>query len=190
MNTDLIKYLPKPNSSYKIISVGNLVKSKGFDLLIEVVTKLNSEGHDVELAVIGEGIEKDNLENLIINNSMKKRIRLLGRVNHYIVMNLYTHYNAFVLPSWSETFGIVYLEAMLSRIPVIGVEGEGIDGVIVDGENGFLVERNSVIDLEKTILKMMYSDNIEKITENGFNKVNQDHLLENVIEQIEKVYEK
>ena len=190
MNTDLIKYLPKPNSSYKIISVGNLVKSKGFDLLIEVVTKLNSEGHDVELAVIGEGIEKENLENLIINNSMKKRIRLLGRVNHYIVMNLYTHYNAFVLPSWSETFGIVYLEAMLSRIPVIGVEGEGIDGVIVDGENGFLVERNSVIDLEKTILKMMYSDNIEKITENGFNKVNQDHLLENVIEQIEKVYEK
>ncbi len=190
MKVDLMQYLPKSNNAYKIISVGNLVNSKGFNLIIEAVTKLNNEGHDVELNIIGEGIERNNLENLIINNGMKKRIRLLGRVHHDIVMNLYTHYNAFVLPSWSETFGIVYLEAMLNKIPVIGVKGEGIDGIIIDGENGFLVERNSVIDLEKTILKMMCSDNIKQITKNGFNNVNQEHLLENVIEQIEKVYEK
>ena len=59
--------------------------------------------------------------------------------------------NIFSLPSWQEGFGIVYIEAMNNGVPVIGVKGQGIEDVIIDKENGFLVEPHSVQDLVKTI---------------------------------------
>jgi len=186
---DLKKFLPQSNKAYQIISVGNLVHTKGFDLLIQAVANLNRTGYNIELSIIGDGIEKDNLQNLIIENKINNKVRLLGKVDHDIVMNLYPFYDAFVLPSWSETFGIVYLEAMLSKIPVIGVRGEGIDGIIIDGSNGFLIERNSVNELEEKIIIVIESNSIDQIVETGYENIISNHLLKNTIKQIEKVYE-
>lgn len=187
---DLKEFLPKSNKAFQIISVGNLVQTKGFDLLINAVSILNEKEYYVNLSIIGKGTEKDNLLDLINNNKMKDKIRLLGEVDHNIVMNLYSFYDAFVLPSWSETFGIVYLEAMLNKIPVIGVRGEGIDGIVKDGINGFLVKRNSLDNLVEKIKILMKSDNINQILEIAYKKVINFHLLKNVIKQIEEIYEK
>lgn len=182
--------LPQNKISYQIISVGNLVKTKGFDLLIQVIAKLNKSNFDINLSIIGDGIEKRNLQKLILENKSENKIRLLGRVEHDIVMNLYPYYDAFVLPSWSETFGIVYLEAMLAKIPVIGVKGEGIDGVIIDGENGFLVERNSSIALENKIINLIESKNIDEIIRTAYKDVIANYLLKNVVKKIEGIYGK
>lgn len=187
---NFINLLPQVKISYQIISVGNLVKTKGFDLLIQAVSNLNGTGMYVDLSIIGDGAEKNNLQHLIIKNKMENKIRLLGKVNHDIVMNLYSYYDAFVLPSWSETFGIVYLEAMLAKIPVIGVFGEGIDGIIIDGTNGFLVERKNVDNLTAKIKKMIESENLNKITQTAYKNVKENYLLKNVIEEVEKLYEK
>ncbi len=186
---DLNEFLPVKSDSYQIISVGNLVHTKGFDLLIQAVADLNRSGYNIELSIIGDGIERDNLQNIIIDNKINNKVRLLGKVDHDVVMNLYSFYDAFVLPSWSETFGIVYLEAMLNKIPVVGVKGEGIDGIIIDGCNGFLVERNNANELVEKIKTVIESHNIDQILESGYNEVIKYHLLKDVIKQIEKVYE-
>ena len=186
---DFKEFLPQFDKAFQIISVGNLVHTKGFDLLIKAVTNLNNTGYNIELSIIGGGIEKDNLLNLINKNKMEDKIHLLGLIDHNIVMNLYSSYDAFVLPSWSETFGIVYLEAMLNKLPVIGVKGEGIDGIIIDGINGFLVERKNVNELEEKIKIVIKSHNIDQITDSGYNEVIKNHLINNVIKKIEKAYE-
>ena len=182
-------FLPHSKNAYQIITVGNLVYTKGFDLLIKAVTNLNKTGYNIELSIVGGGIEKDNLLNLINSNKMEDKIHILGVIDHNIVMNLYSSYDAFVLPSWSETFGIVYLEAMLNKLPVIGVKGEGIDGIIIDGINGFLVERKNVNELEEKIKIVIKSHNIDQITDSGYNEVIKNHLINNVIKKIEKAYE-
>ncbi len=183
------QFFPHQNKAFQIISVGNLVHTKGFDLLIQAVANLNRTGYNVELSIIGDGIEKDYLNDLIIENKIEDSIRLLGKVEHDIVMNLYPYYDAFVLPSWSETFGIVYLEAMLNKLPVIGVKGEGIDGIIRDCKNGYLVERNNVIKLVEKIILLMTAEDSEKIIKNGFQDVIENHLLSKVIKKIENIYE-
>ena len=57
----------------------------------------------------------------------------------------------FVMPSYPEGLGIVYLEAMGEGCITIGTKGEGIDGIIRDGENGFLVERDDALAIAEII---------------------------------------
>ena len=76
----------------------------------------------------------------------------------------------FVLPSYNESFGIVYLEAMNCKLPIIGTMNEGISDIIVDGENGLLINQGDVDELEKKIELLANDDKKrKKIGENGYN---------------------
>jgi glycosyltransferase involved in cell wall biosynthesis len=185
-----IRLLEKNNHTFKIISVGNLIKSKGFDLLIEAVAELRLDGKDIDLTIIGVGAEKHNLQKLINKYELNEHIRLLGMLNHDVVMNLYKYFDAFVLPSWSETFGLVYLEAMLAQIPVIGVKGEGIDGVIIDGVNGFLVKPKNIFSLKNKILELQDEKYRAEIAYNGYKTVINNYTLEKIMKKIKGIYER
>ncbi len=187
---EIEQFLPRNKDSLNLISIGNLIKSKGFDLLIEAVNNLRLAGNDIDLTIIGDGAEKQNLKDLINNYKLNEHIRLLGKIKHDVVMNLYNYYDAFVLPSWSETFGIVYLEAMLAKKPVIGVKGEGIDGVIIDGENGLLANPKDVKSLQEKILKLKDEKYRKKIAEKGYETVINNYTLEIISKKIIKIYER
>ena len=170
--------------------MGNLIKSKGFDLLIEAVSELRLDGKDIDLTIIGVGAEKHNLQKLINKYELNEHIRLLGMLNHDVVMNLYKYFDAFVLPSWSETFGLVYLEAMLAQIPVIGVKGEGIDGVIIDSVNGFLVKPKNIFSLKNKILELQDEKYRAEIAYNGYKTVINNYTLEKIMKKIKGIYER
>jgi len=187
---NLQEYLPSDKKSFKIISVGNLINTKGFDLLIQTVSDLNQASYDIDLTIVGAGPEKEELIKLITTNDMCEKIHLLGRVEHDIVMNLYKHFDAFVLPSWSETFGIVYLEAMLAKLPVIGIKGEGIDGVIVDGENGLLAKPKALNSLKQKIMRLHDIDYRNQISSQGYETVTENYTLDMMIKRIEVIYER
>lgn len=73
-----------------------------------------------------------------------------------------------LLPSVAEGFGIVYIEAMKAGTIPIATKGEGIDGFIRNGENGFLIEPN--IDEIEQLIAEIYSEkyNLEEIRENAY----------------------
>lgn len=173
--------------NFNIISVGNLISSKGFDLLIKAAAKIDN----CHLYIVGEGGERDNLEALTMELDVKDRVEFLGRIEHDTLMNLYPFFDCFVLPSWSETFGIVYLEAMYSKLPVIGVKGEGIDGVITDGENGLLMEPKNLNDLIAKIILIKNSNRLaDKIAQSGFETVKKHYSFKRIIPRIENIYER
>jgi glycosyltransferase involved in cell wall biosynthesis len=124
-------------AEFKIISAGNLKPTKGFDLLIEAVAGIVRDGIPIRLAIFGDGDQRASLDRLIMDRGMKNAICCFGGVENSILRNLYPLFDAFILPSYSETFGIVYLEAMAAGIVTVGVRGQGIDGVIKHGDNGF-----------------------------------------------------
>ena len=98
--------------------------------------------------------------------------------------------DVFVLPSVGETFGMVYLEAMAAGCITVGTKADGIDGIIKDGENGFLVYP-TVEDIRQTLLsiKNLNSDELKSLRCNTFNTINRytsEACAEDYLDQIFK----
>lgn len=127
------------NEIFTVLGVGNLIEIKGFEYLIRAFAEFKKE-HDAKLKIIGEGIEKDNLQNLVNVLGVEKDVEFMGRLPYCNVAKEMASSDVFVLPSFYEALGCVYLEAMSCMIPVVGVKGMGIDEIIEDKKNGYLVE--------------------------------------------------
>lgn len=150
-----------------LLSVASLIKTKGIDINLKAVSKLIKKYPDIKYYVIGGGEEEANLKNLAEELHIKDSVVFLGRLPHKEVMKYMGKSSIFVLPSWQEGFGIVYIEAMAHGKPVVAVRGEGIEDVIVHGENGFLVEPQDVDDVVKVLDFIL--ENAEKAAEIGVN---------------------
>lgn len=154
-------------NSRVLLSVASLIKTKGIDINLKAVSKLIKKYPDIKYYVIGGGEEEANLKNLAEELHIKDSVVFLGRLPHKEVMKYMGKSSIFVLPSWQEGFGIVYIEAMAHGKPVVAVRGEGIEDVIVHGENGFLVEPRDVDDVVKVLDFIL--ENAEKAAEIGVN---------------------
>lgn len=134
-----------------VISVSNLIASKGIDLNIKAIAKLADSYPSLSYLVVGEGPEKQKLEKLVAKLNLGERIVFTGQLPHGEALKKVAGADVFSLPSWKEGFGVVYLEAMACGKPVIACRGEGIEDVIEDGVNGILVEPKDIDDLAKKI---------------------------------------
>ncbi|WP_368503156.1 glycosyltransferase [Alkalihalophilus sp. As8PL] len=132
--------------SLKIVVACNLIKSKRVGTIIHAVHRLGLK-YQVTLKVIGDGPERSNLENYVKENRLEKTVEFLGSLSRKEVLTFMYNSDIFVMVSAPETFGLVYIEAMSKGCIVIGSKGEGIDGFIRHGKNGFLCEVDNVEEL-------------------------------------------
>jgi glycosyltransferase involved in cell wall biosynthesis len=93
-----------------------------------------------EFTIIGEGMEMDNLKKLVSSLNLNHNISFTGKLDRDKVQEKLKEVDCFIMVSESEAFGLVYLEAMSKGCITIGAKGQGIDGIIVHGINGFLCE--------------------------------------------------
>jgi glycosyltransferase involved in cell wall biosynthesis len=140
VDCELFNYNKKkfPNKPYKLISVGSLVHNKVFDILIKAIAAVKN---DVQLLIIGEGVERKKLEKMIIELKLSDRIKLIGRCDRLSVAKYMGDSDIFVLASKFETFGIVFIEALASGIPVVATACGGPESFI-DETNGRIVPIN------------------------------------------------
>lgn len=124
------------------IQVGNLIPLKHVDTTIRAFAAYQKINPDVRLTIVGQGGERQNLENLCSELAVSHAVRFTGVLPNRQVLEEMSKTQFFVMPSHPEGFGIVYLEAMANGCITIGTEGEGISDLIISGENGFLVPPN------------------------------------------------
>lgn len=129
------KFAEKPKT-WRFIYAGRLVKYKAIDKTLRALARL--EGVDYTFDVIGEGGEKERLIALAGELGIAGKVTFHGRIPREEVLRYMREAHVFVMVSKGEIFGLVYLEAMASSCVTVGSVGEGIDGVIEDGENGLL----------------------------------------------------
>lgn len=133
-----------------ILYVGSLIPSKGAKTLIEAVFRLKHTRDDIKIFIIGEGSQKPELETLISEYNLETTISLLGFKPQEELVNYYNAADLFVLPSVSESFGLVYFEAMLCGCPVIG-SSEVLLEVLPSKEYGYYVPPGDPVSLSMTI---------------------------------------
>ena len=140
-----------PKVPEHIVQVCNLVPSKHVQLTIQAVARLRERHPGISLTVIGDGSERSALERLSAELGLLDAVHFLGRLSNADAMAEMAKASFFIMPSFPEGLGIVYLEAMASGCVTIGTAGEGIDGLIVSGENGFLVPQGDVDGIVRVV---------------------------------------
>lgn len=133
-----------------IMTASKMIPLKNIDVLIKAFSKISYEDK-LNLLIIGDGPERASLERLARLSQRSKDIKLLGKLERNEVIENMEEADVFVMVSAPETFGLVYLEAMAKGCIVIGSKGEGIDGVIEHGVNGYLCEPGNVSDLVRVL---------------------------------------
>ena len=131
----------------RYIYVGSLIKRKNLYVVIKAFLKVSSE-HDI-LMVVGGGPEEKSLRELAKNLNAGSKVEFTGRIPREQVLNKMGEAQIFTLISDGETFGMVYIEAMLQGCVTIASKGGGFDGLIQDGVNGFICEPGNQEYLEK-----------------------------------------
>ncbi len=140
-----------------ILSVGNLIPTKGHELLIRSVASLAPEFPSLSLEIIGSGPEQRRLEKLSEQLGCAERVRFLGRKSRAETAAAMQRCTLFALPSRYEGLGCVYLEAMSTAKPVVGCRGQGIAEIIQQGSNGFLIGPDNEKELT-LVLSMLLRD--------------------------------
>ena len=107
--------------------------------------------NDVYLYIIGEGHLHPNLQKMINTFGLNEQIKLLGMMNRNEIGQIMQKSDAFVLASRVETFGVVYIEAMLAGLPVIATACGGPEE-FVDEDNGILIPVDNVELLAKAMI--------------------------------------
>lgn len=150
-----------------IITIGSFTSDKNIDIVIEAFKKVLNTIPDLYLIIIGSGELENYLKELCLE--INDKVLFTGQVSNNIVYEYLNNSNIFVLPSSPEGFGIVYVEAMYNKCITIGTKGEGIDGFIKNGENGFLVNID-VNEIANLIIDIMNNDkyDLEKIKNNAY----------------------
>lgn len=163
---------------FTFISVGNLIKLKRFDLLIAAFAEAFKEDNSVKLKIVGAGPEKDDLQSLVSQCNMSDRIMFLNEVGRDSLMHIYPESDAFVLASQSETFGVVYIEAMATGLPVIATDCGGPSD-FVNERNGYLIPINDKKALVEALKKMRdnaFNFNALEISETSVRKFSPENI--------------
>ena len=138
-----------------VLSVGNLIPTKGHALLLHAFAQAAVSLPDCRLEIVGDGPERNRLEILANKLGIAGRVSFMGRLHREAVADAVRRCAVFALPSWYEGLGCVYLEAMSSAKPAIGCAGQGIDEIIENGKNGILVSPGSLEELSSALRALL-----------------------------------
>lgn len=162
--TDLELFLREKDIRYDkfILSVGQLEKVKGIDVLIKAFGKVEHEFPGFKLIIIGDGKEKENLENLSSNLKIQDKIEFKGKLSLKETKDVIKNCYCLVLSSLSEGLPRVLMEAMALKKPVIASNVGGIPELIKDSENGFLFEKGHSKELAQKLKTLLENKDLAK----------------------------
>lgn len=171
-----------------IVFVGRLHPIKGLGYLVRAMKLVKERNKDAVLVMVGGGEEKGRLEKLAADLGLLEDIRFVDSVASEEVPRFLMASDVFVLPSMSEGFPNVILEAMACGLPIVATRVGGLPEIIEDGKNGLLVEPGNPEQIAGSILQLLGDDRVrEKISENNREKV-KNYDWERVIDKLEEIY--
>ena len=169
-----------------ILFVGRLSYYKGVSYLIRAIKDLK-----INLVIIGEGQEKNKLKQLAQKLGISHKVFFLPFQQEDDLINFYYACKFLVLPSVyrSEAFGIVLIEAMACKKPVISTElGTGTSWVNLNQKTGFVVKPKDVKALKEAIQLLLDQKFNEEMGREAFRRVQKEFTLEKMIEDTKKIY--
>jgi glycosyltransferase involved in cell wall biosynthesis len=183
---EAIQKLKLPLQKYILLNVAALEKQKGHFFLIQAMKILVENNNNIICFIIGDGGLKNNIQKHINKLNLQNNIKLLGALPHKEIATWMNACDIFVLPSISESFGIVQIEAMACGKPIIATINGGSEEIITSDKVGYLCKNKDQNDLAEKI-KLALSIDWNK---NEIIQFSEQYKLANICVEIKNLYTK
>ncbi|WP_161485362.1 glycosyltransferase family 4 protein [Abyssicoccus albus] len=188
VDSHIFFHKPDIEKKYDLITVSNLIKSKNHELVLRAIYQIKQQGHKINYIIIGNGPHYVKLKEIVEELNLKDNVIFKGELNKNEINEILNQSKVFVMPSLKETFGLVYLEAALAKVPSIFIEGQGIDGVFKNEVSGIKIN-NDITQLIEAVLFLLESDNERKfIGQNAHDIATTQYNWNFIVNKIIEVY--
>ena len=145
-----------------VLFVGRLDYNKGIEYLLRSFSRIDKEGIEARLVIVGEGALKKYIHAFTCKYPFKNSIIHVGHVSEEDLPKFYAASDLVVQPSLMEGFGIVLLEAMASGKPCVATRAGGVEDAVINGETGLLVPPADSYSLYHAIHTLLTDDKLSK----------------------------
>lgn len=167
--------------------IGRLSTEKGQEYLIRAAGILKTRYPNIKLLVIGDGPQKPGLESLAHKLDISPNVIFTGMVSD--VYPLIRRMDIAILPSLYEAFGLVLLEAMAMKKPVIATRVNGVPEIVAEGSTGLLVPPADAGALVDAVIQLIDNpDSGRAMSESGYQRLNRLFTREQMIGKVESIY--
>ena len=184
----------RSNNKIKIGMAGRINRWKGQKLFVDMAKLVSEENDNVEFLIAGdvykgEDYILDNLKGYILESGVKDKIGLLGQVDN--MSNFYKKLDIFVLPSIQpEPFGLVVIEAMNNKLPVVATNHGGPVEIIDNNIDGFLVDYKDAREMAQVVNKLIKDKELRNyISANAEKKVKEKFNVSRYVDEISYILE-
>lgn len=177
---------PPPIGRGHLLYVGQLIRGKGVDLLVQSLQKLQGTW---QATLVGDGNARSALEQQIRSLGLENRVKVAGWVTPEELHSHYVQAQMVIVPSrWPEPFGMVGLEAMNYGRPVVGFDHGGIPDWLEHGLTGWLVKPYDVAGLTLALQSLLDKPELcQQLGHKGFLRVRERFEFENMVDRLERV---
>jgi glycogen(starch) synthase len=171
-----------------VLYVGRLVYEKGIHVLINAVPKV-LEKVNAKFIIVGSGYMKEQLLNIVRSMKLEHKVLFLGFVDDETLLRLQKCADVSVVPSLFEPFGIVALEAMAAKSPLVASDTGGLSEIVDHDLTGFKAYPNNPESLAWGIKKILLDENYSNyIRENAYAKVHEKYDWEKIALHTKEIY--
>lgn len=172
-----------------VLYVGALARDKGAVHTVEAMRRLWARGSDATLALIGAPLEHFTQFYERLPTADRARTRLLPYAPDAVKRNALAAADVFAMPSRTDSFGIVYLEAWCYGMPVVGARAGGVPDVIADGQDGLLAPFGDVDSIADAIERLLRDRTLaQRLGAAGHAKVMRELTWDRVYQAARSVY--
>ena len=185
---------------FVILFIGRFEWRKGLGTLISAVNILKGSIPHLKVMIVGGKIfgknknkadskEYNRILGMVKSYKLEAMVNFTGNIENKALSNLYRSADAFVIPSYYEPFGLVALEGMANKVPVIASNVGGLASIIKPNENGLLFEPRNAKDLAGKIMQVYTSKDLSAtLADNAYKKVVEHYSWKHIAKRISEEY--
>jgi len=172
-----------------VLFVGRLVYEKGAHVLINSIPKI-LEKINAKFVIVGSGYMKEQLSTIVRSMGLEHKVMFTGFVDEATLIKLQCCADVSVVPSLFEPFGIVALEAMAAKSPVVVSDTGGLGEIVEHDVTGVKVYPNSTESLAWGITRVLLDDkNRNTLRANAYKRIQEEYDWDKIAQQTERIYE-
>jgi len=172
-----------------VLFVGRLVYEKGAHVLINSIPKI-LEKVNAKFVIVGSGYMKEQLSTIVKSMGLEHKVMFTGFVDEATLLKLQCSADVSVVPSLFEPFGIVALEAMAAKSPVVVSDTGGLGEIVDHDVTGVKVYPNNTESLAWGITKVLLDEKYRNnLRENAYKRIQEKYDWDKIAQQTERIYE-